>query len=111
MATAQWAFEHVRKAGQGTDVSADFREVFITISYGVKSLAVLVIELAPKQSLPSGRLRDLEAFASITALAITRVRLANEAEQAKWFLESEKLLYKALLNTVSHDLSRARSRP
>jgi two-component system sensor histidine kinase KdpD len=103
MAMAQWVFEHAQQAGQGTNVVGGIRDLFIPIAEGTTSLAVLALEFGPEIVLSREQQRDLEAFASLTALAITRVRLANEAEQAKWLLESEKL-HNALLNAVSHDL-------
>ena len=39
----------------------------------------------------------------MAAIAIIRVKLAEEAEQAHWLRESEKL-HSALLNSISHDL-------
>ncbi len=96
MATAQLAFEHARRTAQG-------RDIFFPISEGTTSLGVLAVECGPEQALTAGQERDLKAFAALTALAITRVRLSDEAEQAKWLLESERL-HTALLNAVSHDL-------
>jgi two-component system sensor histidine kinase KdpD len=103
MAMAQWVFEHGRKAGSGTDVFGAEKRFFIPIAEGTTSLAVLALEFGSREVLSQGQQKDLEAFASLTALAIARVRLTSEAEQAKWLLESEKL-HKALLNAVSHDL-------
>lgn len=95
-ATAQFTFEHARRASQG-------RNVFFPISEGTTGLGVLAVGCGPDEALTPGQERDLEAFAALTALAITRVRLSSEAEQAKWLLESERL-HTTLLNAVSHDL-------
>lgn len=100
---AQWVFEHRQHAGQGTDVPAGAGKLFIPIYEGETSLAVLALQLNPGQLLTERERRDLEAFTSLAALAITRMRLASAAEQAKWLAESEKL-HRALLNAVSHDL-------
>lgn len=103
VAMAQWAFEHGQQARQSTSSQDDAEALFIPIVQDGTSYAVLALELVPGQALVREQQKDIEAFASLAALAITRVRLANEAEQAKWLLESEKL-HAALLNAVSHDL-------
>lgn len=100
---AQWVFEHRQRAGQGTNVLAGASQLFIPIYEGETSLAVLAVHLRSGQAISEREREDLEAFASLTALAITRMRLASEAEQAKWLAESEKL-HRSLLNAVSHDL-------
>jgi two-component system, OmpR family, sensor histidine kinase KdpD len=103
LAMAQWVFEHGRKASSGTHGFGAEKRFFIPIAEGTTSLAVLALEFGPHEILSQEQQKDLEAFASLTALAITRVRLASEAEQAQWLLESEKL-HRAVLNAVSHDL-------
>jgi two-component system sensor histidine kinase KdpD len=103
IAMIQWVFEHGQAAGQGTGVFDAMNSLFIPVADGASSLAVLALELTPGRVFTQEQRKDAEAFASLTALAITRVRLANEAEQAKWLFESEKL-HKALLDAVSHDL-------
>jgi two-component system sensor histidine kinase KdpD len=96
IAAAQFAFEHAGRAAQEASI-------FFPISEGKTSLGVLAVACGPEETLTAGQERDLEAFAALTALAITRIRLSDEAERAKWLLESEKL-HTALLNAVSHDL-------
>lgn len=103
IAVAQWVFKHGQQAGQGTEVLDGTEGLFIPITEGPTSLAVLGVNFEPGRLLTPEQKKDLEAFASLAVLAITRVRLANEAAQAKWLLESEKL-HKALLDAVSHDL-------
>jgi two-component system, OmpR family, sensor histidine kinase KdpD len=100
---AQWVFEHRQQAGQGTTVLARSGELFIPIHEAETSLAVMGLQLGSERTLSERERRDVEAFASLTALAITRMHLAFEAEQAKWLAESEKL-HRSLLNAVSHDL-------
>lgn len=102
-AVAQWVFEHRQQAGQGTNVLSRTGELFIPIYEGETSLAVLALQLGPERSLSDRERKDLGAFATLTALAITRTHLASRAEEAKWLAESEKL-HRSLLNAVSHDL-------
>ena len=73
------------------------------MSNGETCIAVLALKFVPPEPLVGERRKDLDALANVTALAINRVQLALEAEQAKWLAESEKL-HRALLNAVSHDL-------
>jgi two-component system, OmpR family, sensor histidine kinase KdpD len=102
-ASAQWAFDHGKQADHATNSSHNVNHIFVPIADGVTSLAVLAVRLDPGQVLSREQRKDIRAFVSLTALAITRVRLREEAEQAKWLFESEKL-HAALLNAVSHDL-------
>ena len=96
-----WAFElkreaQSRKAG-GTD------RLFVPVSDAERTVAVLAVPSAPEGTLSREQREDLDALKSLTALAITRMQLSQEAEQARWLAESEKL-HSALLNAVSHDL-------
>jgi two-component system sensor histidine kinase KdpD len=110
LAIAQWSFEHGQQAGRGTSVLDTAEALFVPVNEGPTSLAVLAVYLAREEGEAGGDTRlsaeqrkDLEAFASLCALAITRVRLADEAGQARLLLESERL-HKTLLDAVSHDL-------
>ncbi len=95
---AQWTFDLREKADSPIDGGRHF---FVPVCNNEACLAVLVLEL--HRSLTGEEEKDLEALTNLTALAITRVHLAGEAEQVKWLAESEKL-HRALLNAVSHDL-------
>jgi two-component system sensor histidine kinase KdpD len=55
------------------------------------------------ESLAPDRHRILEAFSSQAALAIERVNLARQAEQAQ-LLQATERLERSLLNSISHDL-------
>jgi two-component system, OmpR family, sensor histidine kinase KdpD len=102
-AAAQLAFEHRQQTMPRTQVTGEPKLFFLPISDGEKSVGVFAVRLMRGQSLSADRQKDFEAFASLTALAITRAHLSFEAEQAKWLSESEKL-HRSLLNAVSHDL-------
>lgn len=45
----------------------------------------------------------LEAFSSLAAVAVTRIKLWENAQEAHLLKESDRL-YSALLNSLSHDL-------
>ena len=103
-AVAQWVFDRGLTAGKDTDTLRDTGRAFFPVSVEEKVLAVLAVDMTSTESrlTPQKRLL-IEAFASLAAVAIIRVRLAREAEQARWLAESEKL-HNALLNSISHDL-------
>jgi two-component system sensor histidine kinase KdpD len=102
-ALLQWVFELRQEAVSRNDRGDDIDRLFIPVHNRETCLAVMVIQSASWQVFSNEERKDLEALANLTALAITRMHLALEAEQAKWLAESEKL-HRALLNAVSHDL-------
>jgi len=103
-AVAHWVLEHGQNAGKGTAILRGAGEAFFPVKVEDKTLAVLAIKPDSEEgTLTPGQLQLIEAFANLTAVAIIRVRLAKEAERAKWLAESEKL-HTALLNSISHDL-------
>jgi two-component system, OmpR family, sensor histidine kinase KdpD len=104
MAVAIWAFEHGQPAGRGTDTlpAAGLRYLPLMTARGkVGVLGVWAAE-AGRYLTPDQR-RLLEAFASLTAVAIERVHLAEAAGQVQ-LLEAAEKLQSALLNSISHDL-------
>ncbi|MBA4416788.1 MAG: histidine kinase [Syntrophus sp. (in: bacteria)] len=103
-AVAHWVLEHGLSAGKGTDILREASELIFPVKAEDKTLAVLAIKMDNQEETVSSEQRQLiEAFTNLAAMAIVRVRLAKEAEQAKWLAESEKL-HRALLNSVSHDM-------
>ena len=102
-AIVQWVFEHRQEAGPGTSTLDEANRLFVPVHDGERPIAVLALPTSSRHTLSREQRDDLDALASLTALAITRLQLAEEAEQVKWLAESEKL-HTALLNAVSHDL-------
>ena len=101
---AIWAFEHGQPAGRDTDTlpAAKVRYLPLKTSRGV----VGVLGVQPHDTtkhLTAEQRRLMEAFANQAALAIERVRLADEAQQARLQIETEQLR-NSLLSSVSHDL-------
>lgn len=103
-AVATWAFQHGQPAGRGTDslAAADARYLPLKTARGVVGILALKLARSGLHSTPEQR-RLMEAFASQTALAIERARLAETARQAQLLTETEKL-QTALFNSISHDL-------
>jgi len=103
-AVAQWVFDQGRSAGRDTDTLRETGPTFFPVSVKDKVLAVLAVDMTPTGgALTPQKKLLIEAFASLGAIAIIRVQLAREAEQARWLAESERL-HTALLNSISHDL-------
>jgi two-component system sensor histidine kinase KdpD len=99
----RWVFELRQEAVSRNDRGDGIDRFFIPVRNREACLAILVLQFPSWQVFSDEEHKDLEALANLTALAITRMHLALEAEQAKWLAESEKL-HRALLNAVSHDL-------
>jgi two-component system sensor histidine kinase KdpD len=99
----RWVFELNQEAISRNDKGDGIDRLFVPVHNKETCLAVLVLQFASRQVVLEEERKALEALANLAALAITRMHLALEAEQAKWLAESEKL-HRALLNAVSHDL-------
>jgi len=96
--------EHGQSAGKGTEIIREAKELLFPVKAEDKTLAVLAIKVnSEDEILTTEQLQLIEAFTNLAAVAIIRVQLAKEAEQAKWLAESERL-HTALLNSISHDL-------
>ena len=104
MAVAVWTFRHGQPAGRGTDTLAAARLRYLPLKTARKTVGVLGVRSAEegKYLTPEQR-RLLEAFASLAAVAIERVQLADAANQVQ-ILEATEKLQAALLNSISHDL-------
>jgi two-component system sensor histidine kinase KdpD len=121
-AVAMWVFQHGQPAGRDTDTLPASAAQYLPMrtSQGVVGVlgvfpsaadSRIILEegwrgssLPPKpspSSVPQQHL--LEAFAGQAALALERVRLADETRKAQLLQETEKL-QTALLNSISHDL-------
>ncbi len=104
MAVSQWVYGHGQIAGQGTDTLPGATGLYLPLLGSRGPVGVMGLRAEDPRSLQSPeRLHQLEAFASQTALAIERARLAEEAEQAQVRAETERLR-NSLLSSVSHDL-------
>jgi two-component system, OmpR family, sensor histidine kinase KdpD len=103
-AIAQWVLEHGQPAGRGLGIFEGGQSLFFfPVKAEDKILAVLGIRPNIEHSALSSEQRQLiETLINLAAVAIVRLQLAKEAEQAKWLTESEKL-HRTLLNSISHD--------
>ena len=102
---AQWSFEHGRSAGRGSDTLPGAPRVFLPLrtSRSVIGVVGLAAGRRPDIILTPDERRLLDALMDQAAVAIERVRLAKEMDDARVAAEAERLRG-ALLTSLSHDL-------
>lgn len=104
LAVASWVFQHGQPAGRGTDTLGTAKLRYLPLKTARKTVGVLGVRSAGEgKYLGPEQRRLLEAFASLAAVAIERVQLAEAAGQVQ-ILEATEKLQTALLNSISHDL-------
>lgn len=102
-AVARWVFENRRPAGLGTDTLPAASALFLPLAGSDQSLGVLGVRPASGLPFTPDQMQLLDAFASLAAAALDRVRLLGEAQRAQVEVETERLR-NSLLSSVSHDL-------
>ena len=104
LSIAQWAFDHGRPAGLGTDALPGAPAIYLPLRGSERILGVLAVLPSNNRRvlLPEQR-HLLDTFAGQIALAIERALLATEAETARVAAETESLR-NTLLSSISHDL-------
>jgi two-component system sensor histidine kinase KdpD len=104
LGVARWVQEHGQRAGRGSATLPGARALYLPLAAARGTVGVLGIEPPPGGALATPeQLHLLETFAAQTALAIERVALVDEAQQARLRSETERLR-NSLLSAVSHDL-------
>ena len=105
LGAAKWSFENNRAAGRGSDTLPGAKRLFIPLR--TASGAIGVVGLArgqrPEMLLSPDERRLLDALMDQSAVALERVRLAGQINEARLAAESERLRA-ALLTSLSHDL-------
>jgi two-component system sensor histidine kinase KdpD len=103
-ATAQWVFDHGRKAGQRMHEFSKDAALYLPLRGARRIVGVMCVlpdvqgrVFAPDQQ------NLLELFANQTALAIERTVSQNTAEAARMQMQTEEMR-SSLLSAVSHDL-------
>ncbi len=93
LGAAKWSFENNRPAGRGSDTLPGAKRLFLPLRTG--SGAVGVIGLArgqrPEMLLTPDERRLLDALMDQSAVAIERVRLAGQINEARLAAETERL--------------------
>jgi two-component system, OmpR family, sensor histidine kinase KdpD len=103
-AVAQWAFDHGKTAGLGTDTLPGASSVWVPFRGTQAVLGVLGLRPDPALlPLRPDQVDLLEALTRQAASGLERARLADEAQQARVAVEAERLR-STLLSSVSHDL-------
>jgi len=104
LGVAQWVADHGQEAGRGTDTLAGSQATYFPIggSTGVVGVLAIAVPNLRRIFVPEQR-RLLEAFLTLFAEALERVRLAKKAQSTEVRAETESLR-NALLSAISHDL-------
>jgi two-component system sensor histidine kinase KdpD len=103
MAAAEWSWTHNHAAGRGSDTLPGGKRLFLPIQTGRGAVGVVGILREKPPLLSPDERRLLDALLDQAAVAIERVRLAEDVDQARLQAETERLR-NALLTSVSHDL-------
>ena len=104
IAAAHWAWEHDRPAGRGADTLPGAKRLYLPLKTGRTRVGVLGLDndrqgpvLTPEQQ------RLLDSLADQAALAIERIQLVADVDNARLAAEADRLR-SALLTSISHDL-------
>nr|WP_227872243.1 ATP-binding protein [Paenibacillus albus] len=105
MVIARWVFGHGEMAGKGSGTLREYSGLYVPLRTEERMYGVLaVLGQNEHEAIFTAEIkRLLEAFGSLTATAIARVKLGEEAKLAHLTAESERLRT-ALLDSVSHEL-------
>jgi two-component system sensor histidine kinase KdpD len=104
LGVARWVQEHGQLAGLGSATLPGARALYLPLRAARGTVGVLGLVPPSGEALATPeQLHLLETFAAQTALAIERVALVEEAQQAHLRSETERLR-NSLLSAVSHDL-------
>ncbi len=104
IAAAQWAWQHDKPAGRGADTLPGAKRLYLPLKTGRTQVGVIGLD-NDKQGpvLTPGEHRLFDSLADQAALAIERIQLVTDVENARLAAEADKLR-SALLTSLSHDL-------
>ncbi|HYO09662.1 MAG TPA: sensor histidine kinase KdpD [Tepidisphaeraceae bacterium] len=104
LGVAEWAFKHGQVCGHGTHTLPASEWTFVPLQASRGPVGVLGLHARPgDDGWPPDRRQLADAFASQTALAVERGKLADEA-RAAWERVEAEFLRNTLLSGVSHEL-------
>ena len=105
LGAAKWSFENNRAAGRGSDTLPGAKRLFLPLRTGAGAIGVVGLARGqrPELLLTPDERRLLDALMDQSAVALERVRLAGQINEARLAAESERLRA-ALLTSLSHDL-------
>ena len=104
LAAAKWAWANNRPAGRGSTTLSGVRWLFLPIRTGRGAIGIVGIDGdKPGPLLTPDQRRLLDALMDQGGVAIERVHLVDDIDQAKRTIETDRLRT-ALLTSISHDL-------
>jgi two-component system sensor histidine kinase KdpD len=104
LAAARWAWDHNRPAGRGADTLPGAKRLFLPLRTGRGAVGIIGIDRdAPGALLSPDEQRLFDALADQAAVAIERIKLVADVDEARVVAEGERLR-SALLTSISHDL-------
>jgi len=104
LAAAKWCWLNNLPAGRGADTLPGAKRLFLPMRTGRGPVGVVGLDSdRPGPLLTPDQRRLLDSLMDQAALAIERVNLARDVDQAKIAAEAERLR-SALLTSISHDL-------
>ena len=104
LAAAKWAWENNQPAGRGADTLPGAKRLFLPMRTGRGPVGMVGLDSdRPGPLLTPDQRRLFNALADQAALAIERIGLAQDVQQARLAAETDKLRA-ALLTSISHDL-------
>ncbi len=105
LGAAKWSFENNRAAGRGSDTLPGAKRLFLPLRTAAGAIGVVGLARGQRAEMlltPDER-RLLDALMDQAAVALERVRLAGQINEARLAAEAERLRG-ALLTSLSHDL-------
>lgn len=104
IAAAKWVWERATPAGRGADSLPGAKRLYLPMKTGRGPVGVIGLDSdKPGPILSPDQRRLFDALADQAALAIERIRLAEDIENSRLVAETERLRA-ALLTSISHDL-------
>ena len=98
--TAYWVLEHGQRTEREIEDRNGARAMFFPVKAEDRTVAVLAVKPGTDgMTLTLAQVQLMEAFANLMSAAITRVKLAKEAESAQWQAESKKLHLAAIVES------------
>ncbi|MDR3560952.1 MAG: sensor histidine kinase KdpD [Negativicutes bacterium] len=101
-AVATWVYEHKQVAGKSTETLPGAKFLYLPLLTRNSTSGVLGIRIRENLITPEQR-RIMDAWASLAAIAIERVKLTEKAQEAALLLEADRLRT-TLFNSISHEL-------
>jgi two-component system sensor histidine kinase KdpD len=101
-AVAAWAYQHGQVVGRSTETLPGGQYLYVPLVTGNKVVGVFGVKLDRHTVTPEER-QLINAWVSFAAIAVERVKLTEQANQASLLVETDKLR-SALLNSISHEL-------